>query len=161
MSYDQNVFSGYGFALDQVKTDKFTKQENHLYDTLLDPDAEYFEDIALDYNFKHQDDPVYATGYVDGQDQGGDTFFIYIPARSVVSDEPIKTYTVSKANKLIIKHTKHIFKAVYDYAKDDKEEFPKDLQKLSDKEIHKLIDSIVDKMNIDTLVGDQEYVLYS
>lgn len=161
MSYDQNVFSGYGFALDQVKTDKFTKEEKRLYDTLLDPDAEYFEDIALDYNFKHKDDPVYTTGYVDGQEQGGDTFFIYIPARSVVNDDPIKTYTVSKANKLIIKHTKHIFKAVYDYAKDDKEEFSKDLQKLSNKEIHKLIDSMVDHMYIDRLTGDQEYVIYS
>lgn len=161
MSYDQNVFSGYGFALDQVKTDKFTKQEKHLYDTLLDPDTEYFEDIAPDYNFKHKADPVYTYGYVDGQEQGGDTFFIYIPVRSVVSDDPIKTYTVSNANKLIIKHTKHVFTAVYNYAKDDKEEFPEDLQKLSDKEIHKLIDSMVDHMDINRLTGDQEYVLYS
>ena len=34
MSYDQNVFSGYGFALDQVKTDKFTKEENNIFENI-------------------------------------------------------------------------------------------------------------------------------
>lgn len=45
--------------------------------------------------------------------------------------------------------------------KNDKKEFSKDLQKLSDKEIHKLIDSMVDHMDIDQLTGDQAYVIYS
>ena len=45
--------------------------------------------------------------------------------------------------------------------KNYKEEFSKDLQKLSDKEIHKLIDSMVDRMDIDRPIGDQEYILYS
>lgn len=86
-----------------------------------------------------------------------DTFFTYIPVRSVVSDDPVKSYTYAETGKLINKHTRGLLKAIYDYAKND-DEFPTDLKKMTDKEIDSLIDSLVKKIDPSGLSSYQEYV---
>lgn len=157
MSEDISFYAGYGFAFDEVDTSDFTKLEKHLYDTLFDPDTDWLEDTVFDYNDEHVDDPVFTDGYVDGQEEGGDTFFTYIPVRSVVSDDPVKSYTYAEAGELINKHTRGLLKAIYDYAKDD-DEFPTDLKKMTDKEIDSLVDSLVKKIDPSGLSSYQEYV---
>lgn len=154
---DPNFYSGYGFATDQLdfsKYDKLTNLEEAMYDNVLDIDLiDDLYDRLIDSS-----GPVETSSILDGH-YDGDAIFFYIPDQTVVSDEPVKTYTTSEADQLIIKHVKKVFKLVYDTLKDDNN-LPKALDSLSKMQAYQIINNLVDKMHLEKLTGNDWYIQY-
>lgn len=154
---DPNFYAGYGFATDQLdfsKYDKLTDLEEAMYDNILDIDL--IDDLY--YSLDNPSDPVETSSILDGH-YDGDAIFFYIPDQTTVSDKPIKTYTTSEANQLIIKHVKRVLKIVYDNLKDD-DNLPTALNNLSKMQAHQTINNLVDKMHLEKLTGNDWYIQY-
>lgn len=152
---DANFYSGYGFATDQLdfsKYDKLTNLEEAMYDNILDIDL--INDLY--YSLDDPSGPVETSSILDGH-YDGDAIFFYIPDQTAVSDEPVKTYTTSEADQLIIKHIKKIFKIVYDNLKDDGN-LPSTLNNLSKTQAYQIINNLVDKMHIEKLTDNDWYI---
>lgn len=154
---DANFYSGYGLATDQLdysKYDKLTNLEDSMYNNILDIDLiNDLYDCVDDPS-----DPVEASSILDGH-YDDDAIFFYIPDQTAVSDEPVKTYTTSEADQLIIKHIKKIFKIIYDNLKDDND-LPNTLNSLSKTQAYQIINNLVDKMHIEKLTGNDWYIQY-
>ena len=154
---DPNFYSGYGFATDQLdfsKYDKLTSLEEAMYDNVLDIDL--INDLYDRLN--DSSGPVETSSILDGH-YDGDAIFFYIPDQTAVSDEPVKTYTTSEADQLIIKHVKRVFTIVYDNLKNDSN-LPKALDNLSKTQAYQTINNLVDKMHIEKLTGNDWYIQY-
>lgn len=158
---DSNFYSGYGFATDQLdysKYDKLTNLEEAMYDNILDidliDDLYYSSEDSLD----DPSDPVETSSILDGH-YDGDAIFFYIPDQTVVNDEPVKTYTTSEADQLIIKHVKRVLKIIYDNIKDDGN-LPKTLDSLSKAQAYQIINNLVDKMHLEKLTDNDWYIQY-
>lgn len=157
---DPNFYSGYGFATDQLdfsKYDKLTDLEEAMYDNVLDIDL--INDLydCVD----NPSDPVETSSILDGHydSDASDAIFFYIPDQTAVSDKPIKTYTTSEADQLIIKHIKKISKIVYDNLKDDGK-LPSTLTNLSKTQTHQIINNLVDKMHLEKLTNNDWHIQY-
>lgn len=154
---DANFYSGYGFATDQLdysKYDQLTNLEEAMYNNVLDIDL--IDDLYDRLN--DSSDPVKISSILDGH-YDGDAIFFYIPDQTAVSDKPVKTYTTSEANQLIIKHVKKVFKIVYDNLKDDGN-LPTALNNLSKVKAYQTINNLVDKMHLEKLTGNDWYIQY-
>lgn len=157
---DSNFYSGYGFATDQLdfsKYDKLTNLEEAMYDNVLDIDLIY----DLYDRLNDSSGPVETSSILDGHysQYADDAIFFYIPDQTVVSDEPVKTYTTSEADQLIIKHIKKVFKLVYDNLKDDGN-LPTALNNLSKVKAYQIINNLVDKMHLEKLTDNDWYIQY-
>lgn len=153
----QLINSGYGFATDQLdfsKYDKLTNLEEAMYDNVLNIDL--IDDLY--YSLDDPSGPVETSSILDGH-YDGDAIFFYIPDQTAVSDEPVKTYTTSEANQLIIKHVKRVLKIVYDNLKDD-DNLPTALNNLSKVKAYQIINNLVDKMHLEKLTGNDWYIQY-
>lgn len=154
---DPNFYSGYGFATDQLdfsEYDRLTDLEEAMYENVSDIDL--IDDLYDSLN--DSSDPVKTSSILDGH-YDGDAIFFYIPDQTIVSNEPVKTYTTSEADQLIIKHVKKVFKIVYDTLKDDNN-LPIALNNLSKTQAHQTINNLVDKMHLEKLTGNDWYVQY-
>lgn len=154
---DPNFYSGYGFATDQLdfsKYDKLTDLEEAMYENVSDIDL--INDLYDSLN--DLSDPVETSSILDGH-YDGDAIFFYIPDQTIVRNEPVKTYTTSKADQLIIKHVKKVFKIIYDTLKDDNN-LPIALNSLSKTQAHQTINNLVDKMHLEKLTGNDWYIQY-
>lgn len=154
---DPNFYSGYGFATDQLdfsKYDKLTDLEEAMYDNVLDIDL--IDDLYDRLN--NSSGPVETSSILDGH-YDGDAIFFYIPDQTIVNNEPVKTYTTSEADQLIIKHVKKVFKIVYDTLKDDNN-LPNTLSNLSKTQAYQTINNLVDKMHLEKLTGNDWYIQY-
>lgn len=161
---DPNFYSGYGFATDQLdfsKYDKLTDLEEAMYNEVLDIDL--IDDLyySLDDSLDDSSDPVETSSILDGHysQYADDAIFFYIPDQTIVSDKPVKTYTTSEADQLIIKHVKKVFKLVYDNLKDDNN-LPKALNNLSKTQAYQTINNLVDKMHLEKLTDNDWYIQY-
>lgn len=157
---DANFYSGYGFATDQLdysKYDQLTNLEEAMYNNVLDIDL--IDDLYDRLN--NSSDPVKISSILDGHysQYADDAIFFYIPDQTVVSDKPVKTYTTSEADQLIIKHVKKVFKLVYDNLKNDND-LPTALNNLSKTQAHQIINNLVDKMHLEKLTGNDWYIQY-
>lgn len=141
------AWTGYGYATDEITTNKFTKKELNLWLDLVDNSD--FYDLLMDYDGQvDYNDPVYTEEITE---RGYS--FTYIPDQEVVDNkEPIKTYTKDEANKLLIEHTKELFEVMLT------EKLGKDKKK--DKEVFDLANKIVDKIDIPHLAHYQTCIGY-
>lgn len=154
---DPNFYSGYGFATDQLdfsKYDKLTGLEEAMYDNVLDIDL--IDDLYDRLN--DSSGPVETSSILDGH-YDGDAIFFYIPDQTAVSDKPVKTYTTSEADQLIIKHVKKVFKIIYDNLKNNGN-LPDSLKNLSKTQAYQTINNLVDKMHLEKLTGNDWYIQY-
>ena len=154
---DANFYSGYGFATDQLdfsKYDKLTSLEEAMYDNVLD--INLIDDLYDRLN--DSSGPVETSSILDGH-YDGDAIFFYIPDQTIVNNKPVKTYTTSEADQLIIKHVKKVFKIVYDTLKNDGN-LPNALNNLSKMQASQIINNLVDKMNLEKLTDNDWYIQY-
>lgn len=154
---DSNFYSGYGFATDQLdfsKYDKLTSLEEAMYENVSDIDL--IDDLYDSLN--DSSDPVETSSILDGH-YDGDAIFFYIPDQTIVRNEPVKAYTTSEADQLIIKHVKKVFKIIYDTLKDDNN-LPNILSNLSKTQAHQIINNLVNKMHLEKLTGNDWYIQY-
>lgn len=144
---DEYALTGYGYATNEINTNKFTKDELKLWRNLVD--NEDFYNLLMDYDGQvNYDDPVYTEEITEK-----DYSFTYIPDREVVNPiEPIKTYTKKEADKLLIEHTKNMLKIML-ITKLGK-------NKEKDKEIFDRTNTIVNKIDIPHLAHYQSCIGY-
>lgn len=144
---DGYAWTGYGFATDEVDTNKFTKEELDLWLDLVDNGN--FYDLLMDYDGQvDYNDPVYTEEITEK-----DYSFTYIPDQEVVdTKEPIKTYTKDEADKLLIEHTKSMFEVMLT------EKLSKNKEK--DKEIFNRTNTIINKIDIPHIAHYQTCIGY-
>lgn len=144
---DGYAWIGYGYATDEIDTNKFTKTELKLWMNLVD--NEDFYDLLMDYDGQvNYDDPVYTEEITEK-----DYSFTYIPDQEVVNPtEPIKTYTKDEADKLLIEHTKSMLEIMLT------EKLGKNKEK--DKEIFDRTNAIINKIDIPHLAHYQTCIGY-
>lgn len=144
-------YSGYGFVLDDLDESKLTKEESSVLSMIEVSDT--LEDICGEF----KDSEVVMYDVELAQD-----FFIYIPdVPRVYKTKPnIKLFTNDEANQILVDETKKIFKIVAEEELDDFQDNLNDLynKSFTKDEIFKIIDHLVDKLNISQVNQWQWYI---
>ena len=144
-------YSGYGFVLDDLDESKLTKDENSVLAMIEVSDT--LEDICGEF----KDSEVVMYDVELAQD-----FFIYIPdvPRVYKAKPNIKLFTNDEANQILVDETKKIFKIVANEGLDDFQDNLNDLynKSFTKNEIFKIIDHLVDKLNISQVSQWQWYI---